>query len=138
MLKFAQTVVITLGAEGALISAHGFATEVIPAPKVSSVIDTNGAGDSFAGAFLYGIAAGHDLPTAARLAVNVASKLVQHNGPRLDKATYLDQLRSIWRAFLIKALQSFRPSKNPPSRRVVNLCSLVFLQRRDTHEVTDR
>ena len=95
LLKFAQTVVITLGAEGALISAHGFATEVIPAPKVTSVIDTNGAGDAFAGAFLFAVSSGHDLPTAARLAVSVASKLVQHNGPRLDKATYQDQLRSI-------------------------------------------
>ncbi len=65
-------VVITLGSHGSLIS-DGEAVEHIPATPVTAV-DTTGAGDSFVGAFVTGLMAGHDERTAAKLASKVAAK----------------------------------------------------------------
>ena len=50
----------------------------------ATAIDTNGAGDLFAGAFLYAITHGHDFPTAGKLAATAASQLVSEFGPRLS------------------------------------------------------
>ena len=60
----ADTFVITRGSDGAL-TFDGTALVEIPAHKVHAV-DTNGAGDMFAGAFLYAITNGEDFPTAGR------------------------------------------------------------------------
>ena len=47
-------------------------------------IDTNGAGDMFAGAFLYAITSGRSYGWAASLANDCAAKVVARFGPRLD------------------------------------------------------
>ena len=52
-------------------------------PKVKAV-DTNGAGDLFAGAFLYGITNGHSYADSGKLASLASSKLVTQFGPRLE------------------------------------------------------
>ncbi len=57
-----DTVVLTLGADGALVDDGGGRTRV-PAPDVDAV-DTTGAGDAFDGAFAVALAAG-DAPVAA-------------------------------------------------------------------------
>ena len=62
-----QHVVITLSAEGALIS-NAQETFNVVGRKVHA-IDANGAGDAFAGAFLYAVNAGLGLHTAAQLAI---------------------------------------------------------------------
>ncbi len=46
-------------------------------------VDTNGAGDMFAGAFLYAVSAGHDFETAGNLASLAAATTVSNFGPRL-------------------------------------------------------
>jgi len=46
-------------------------------------IDTNGAGDMFAGAYIFGITNGYDALAAGRLANRAAAELVTHYGPRL-------------------------------------------------------
>ncbi len=77
----ARTFAITLGAEGSLV----FDGERLSKVSGSSVkaIDTNGAGDMFAGAFLYGITQGQDFETAAKLANKAAAQVVSQYGPRL-------------------------------------------------------
>ncbi len=45
-------------------------------------IDANGAGDAFAGAFLYAVNAGLGLHTAAQLAILISSEVVSQFGPR--------------------------------------------------------
>ena len=45
-----EIVLVTLGAEGCLLSVRGTATRIPPAP--TTPIDSSGAGDSFSGAFL--------------------------------------------------------------------------------------
>ncbi len=72
---------ITLGPAGSLIY-DGNETFTVPTGKVD-VIDTNGAGDMYAGAFLYGLTHGMDYRTAAVLANRAASTIVTWFGPRL-------------------------------------------------------
>ena len=47
-------------------------------------VDTNGAGDMFAGAFLYGITHGHSYAEAGKLASLASSRVVTQFGPRLE------------------------------------------------------
>jgi sugar/nucleoside kinase (ribokinase family) len=82
----ADTFVITRGGEGAL-TFDGNTLEDIPPHKVLAV-DTNGAGDMFAGAFIYAITRGEDFPTAGRFASLAAGKVVANYGPRLPAADY--------------------------------------------------
>ena len=84
--QLANNFAITLGAEGAL-TFDGNELAKIPPHKVEAV-DTNGAGDMFAGAFLYAITRGEDFPTAGRFASLAAGKVVAQFGPRLPAADY--------------------------------------------------
>jgi len=84
--RVAKTFVITLGAEGAL-TFDGTTLTQIDAQKIKAV-DSNGAGDMFAGAFLYAITNGEDFPTAGRFASLAAGKIVENYGPRLPAADY--------------------------------------------------
>ena len=59
----------------------------IPPHRVEAV-DSNGAGDMFAGAFLYAITRGENFSTAGRFASLAAGKIVSQYGPRLGAAEY--------------------------------------------------
>ncbi|QIL90280.1 adenosine kinase [Microbulbifer sp. SH-1] len=72
---------ITLGADGALLW-DGEQEYRVTAPKVKA-IDTNGAGDMFAGAFLYGISREMGFVEAGELACRAAAQVVSQYGPRL-------------------------------------------------------
>jgi sugar/nucleoside kinase (ribokinase family) len=50
----------------------------------AKAIDTNGAGDMFAGAFLYAITSGKSYAWAAGLANDCAARVVAQFGPRLE------------------------------------------------------
>lgn len=84
--QIAGSFVITRGAEGA-ITWDGNELADIPPHKVHAV-DSNGAGDMFAGAFLYAITRGEDFPTAGRFASLAAGKIVANYGPRLPASDY--------------------------------------------------
>ncbi len=77
---------ITLGAEGALVFDGENSFDI--APHQVKAIDSNGAGDSFAGAFLYGLSQGWDFAKAGKLASLTSATVVTQYGPRLDKAGY--------------------------------------------------
>lgn len=79
--KSARTFAITLGSEGALVF-DGNKLSKVPGSSAKA-IDTNGAGDMFAGAFLYAITHGHDYISAAKLANKAAAQVVSQYGPRL-------------------------------------------------------
>jgi len=81
--KSAKKFVITLGEKGALIFDGKTFIDVEPY-KVKA-IDTNGAGDLFAGAFLYGITNGKSYADAGKLASLASSKVVTQFGPRLER-----------------------------------------------------
>ena len=84
--QIANSFVITLGADGAL-TYDGTELAEIPPHRVQAV-DSNGAGDMFAGAFLYAITRGEGFPTAGRFASLAAGKIVANYGPRLPAADY--------------------------------------------------
>lgn len=77
----ARSFAITLGAQGAYIF-DGQEAFTVAAPKIQAV-DTNGAGDMFAGAFLYALSRGSSFRAAAELAVRAAAQVVSQFGPRL-------------------------------------------------------
>ena len=84
--QVANSFVITRGADGA-ITFDGSELAEIPPHRVQAV-DSNGAGDMFAGAFLYAITRGEDFATAGRFASLAAGKIVANYGPRLSAADY--------------------------------------------------
>ncbi|HET6527948.1 MAG TPA: adenosine kinase [Balneolaceae bacterium] len=75
--------VITQGSNGALIFDGNSFIDI--APHHTKAVDTNGAGDIFAGAFLYGITNGLDYAAAGDLASLAGSKVVSQYGPRLKQ-----------------------------------------------------
>lgn len=80
--KFAKRFAITLGANGASIFDGETFIDIEPY-KVEAV-DTNGAGDMFAGAFMYGITNEHTYAEAGKIASLASSKVVTKYGPRLE------------------------------------------------------
>lgn len=82
--KVAKRFAITQGPNGAMIFDGDTFIDIEPY-KVSAV-DTNGAGDMFAGAFLYGITHGHTYAEAGKIASLASSKVVSKFGPRLEAA----------------------------------------------------
>ncbi|WP_057938237.1 adenosine kinase [Algoriphagus resistens] len=82
MKKLAKHFVITQGKNGALI--YDGDTFIDIEPYAITAIDTNGAGDMFAGAFMYGITNGHSYASSGKLASMASSKIVGQFGPRLQ------------------------------------------------------
>lgn len=80
----ARQFVITLGANGAII--YDGDTFIDIEPYRVRAVDTNGAGDMFAGAFLYGVTHGRSYADSAKLASLASSRVVTQFGPRLDPA----------------------------------------------------
>lgn len=78
----AKRFAITLGANGALI--YDGDTFIQIEPYSVRAVDSNGAGDMFAGAFLYGITNGHSFAEAGKLASLASSRVVSQFGPRLN------------------------------------------------------
>ena len=74
-----RSVVITLGALGAVVGAAGKA-EHLPAPHVAEVVDTTGAGDAFVGVLSAALLRGHSLLEAAAVGVEAASAAVRYPG----------------------------------------------------------
>ena len=80
--KLSCAFVVTAGSQG----AHYFDGRNIFFSKAKRVkaIDTNGAGDMFAGAFLYAINSGCSFKSAVYLANTCAAEVVSNFGPRLQ------------------------------------------------------
>jgi sugar/nucleoside kinase (ribokinase family) len=81
--QVAKKFVITQGANGAMIFDGDTFINIEPY-KVAAV-DTNGAGDMFSGAFLFGITHGHSMAEAGKLASLASSRVVAQWGPRLER-----------------------------------------------------
>jgi sugar/nucleoside kinase (ribokinase family) len=95
LLEYCQIAVVTDGANGAVI-AHQPNDEAevevydVATPAVANVIDTNGAGDNYAGAFLYALSQQYSLPECGRLASEISAHVIQQFGPRLASQDYRD------------------------------------------------
>ena len=83
-----NTFAITLGAKGALVF-DGDKIHEISGHNVNA-INTNGAGDLFAGSFMYGITNGFDYKKAGEFACEASAQLVQSYGARLTDELLLE------------------------------------------------
>lgn len=81
LLKDCQTVVIKRGSHGAIGKTRGGATQSVPAFP-ATVVDTTGAGDSFAAGFISQFAANKDLHRALMVGAEVAAHCVAIVGAR--------------------------------------------------------
>ena len=79
-----QEFAITRGSRGALVWDGQTLNDI--APVRVDAVDTVGAGDMFAGAFLYGLGRGWDHQRAGALASAASAKLVTSLGPRIAAA----------------------------------------------------
>lgn len=87
--KHSKTFVITMGEKGSLVfNGHEFRHIE---PYQTKVVDTVGAGDVFAGTFLYGVSQGYSYAQSGDLANYAASRVVSKFGPRLAK----DEIESV-------------------------------------------
>ena len=91
--KDAKRFVITQGSNGALIY-DGDTFIDIESYEVKAV-DTNGAGDMYAGAFLYGITNGMGYAGAGKLASLAGSRVVAQYGPRLEWHEMQELLKNV-------------------------------------------
>jgi sugar/nucleoside kinase (ribokinase family) len=82
LAPLATVVCLTRGPKGSVIIDRG-TPHAVAAPSIHAV-DSNGAGDMFAGAFLYAVTHGHTLQRAAWLANHAAAAVVSQYGNRLD------------------------------------------------------
>ena len=89
--QLARTVCLTRGPQGCVV-IEGDQQTVVPAATVKA-LDTNGAGDMFAGAFLYAVTHGHSHAHAAWLANQAAAQVVSQYGNRLT-AAIMDGLKA--------------------------------------------
>jgi sugar/nucleoside kinase (ribokinase family) len=82
------TASITAGAKGAYVVDAG-TVNFVPSLKVpkEKIVDTNGAGDSFASGFIYGLANGKNAVEAGQQGATWAAAVIQHAGaePRVGK-----------------------------------------------------
>jgi ribokinase len=73
--------VVTLGEAGCLV-ADGDTVSQHPALPPESIVDTVGAGDAFAGGLAAALAAGEELESAVRAALQAAAESLAHAGAR--------------------------------------------------------
>ena len=84
--NWTETVVLTLGANGALISHQGQTYYIDPLPI--HVLDTTGAGDAFAAGFLFGMT--HDMSPldSGRIGATLAGAVIEQTGSRYQGHAY--------------------------------------------------
>ncbi|WP_250658652.1 adenosine kinase [Alkalimarinus coralli] len=80
--RIAKRFAITLGSKGALVFDGEKQLNI--APHSIKAVDSNGAGDMFAGAFLYAITHGYSYQQAGDLASLASAEVVSNFGPRLE------------------------------------------------------
>ncbi|MEO0946723.1 MAG: adenosine kinase [Cyanobacteria bacterium J06641_5] len=84
---------ITLGAKGSLIFDGQSLIEIAPVPV--KAVDTVGAGDMYAGAFLYGITHAMSYERSGNLASLAAARLVTNLGARLETSVAQSLLQEV-------------------------------------------
>lgn len=90
LTQIADKVVVTLGSKGAIVISNNKQVEIEASPVTAK--DTNGAGDMFAGAFMYALTQGMSDRDAGMLASESAARIVATFGARLEKETQMGLL----------------------------------------------
>lgn len=83
-------VIVTLGADGAMIQTPGRAPLHVPGEPVRRVVDTIGAGDAHVGAVLLSLSRGRTIAQSVAFANRVASRVVEQEGAMIADAGLLE------------------------------------------------
>ncbi|MBC96457.1 MAG: adenosine kinase [Halobacteriovoraceae bacterium] len=94
LAKVSHQVAITQGPRGALLWDGNKEIDIVT--KKVEAVDTNGAGDLFAGAFMFALTHGHSFSEAGKLACACSSELVTQFGPRLKA----EQVKEIYKSII--------------------------------------
>lgn len=79
-----RTVIITHGAEPTIVATEGEKeTKTYAVQKVEDIVDTNGAGDAFAGGVLGALVAGKSIDEAVAVGQKLGAMCIGQNGPVL-------------------------------------------------------
>ena len=90
-----RVVVITQGASPTILAIQGEETREFPVKKPPTIVDTNGAGDSFVGGFLAYLALGKSYEEAIQAGAYCAYECIQYTGctfpekPSFDPTTFV-------------------------------------------------
>jgi len=74
---------LTRSSQGSVVIASD-EVHVLDAEKIDHVVDTTGAGDSYAAGFLYGLTQGKDLASCGRMGGILAAEIISHYGARAE------------------------------------------------------
>lgn len=80
ILEVVELLVVTLGEKGSKICRKGHPELLIPAAKISGVVDPTGAGDAYRGGFVAGLVRGLPLETAGRMGSVASAFVVERYG----------------------------------------------------------
>ncbi len=94
LAKRSHQVAITQGPKGALLWDGEREVDILT--RQVNAVDTNGAGDLFAGSFMYALTHGHSFAEAGKLACACSSELVTHFGPRLQAEKVKEIYKSVF------------------------------------------
>ena len=75
---------LTRGSQGSVVIS-GDNVHILKAEIVKNIVDTTGAGDSYAAGFLYGLTQGKDLAICGRIGGILAAEVISHYGGRVEK-----------------------------------------------------
>jgi len=84
---------ITKGAQGSVVIKDG--TEIHADAEKITPVDTNGAGDMFAGSFMHAYLQGYDIQACAEFSNFASSKIVETFGPRLNADGYAEVAKKL-------------------------------------------
>ncbi|MEM6649627.1 MAG: adenosine kinase [Pseudomonadota bacterium] len=77
---------VTQSEKGSIVYGPNSPAEEVPAVMPPQLVDTTGAGDAYAGGFLYGFTRDMPLAKCAHLGSLAASEVISHMGPRPERA----------------------------------------------------
>ena len=83
MVPFAA---VTRSEHGSIVFGPDLPPEAVSAVAPERLVDTTGAGDAYAGGFLYGFTRSIPLPDCAHLGSLAASEVISHMGPRPERS----------------------------------------------------
>ena len=87
------TSIITMGEKGSAVITSD---EIIHTPKANiEPVDTNGAGDMFAGSFMHAYLNGHSIKECSAFANYASSMVVTNFGPRVSDDKYREILNKL-------------------------------------------
>ncbi len=79
LLEYTENIITTLGEQGCSV-INGGEDAILPAAKVSRVVDPTGAGDGFRAGLIKGLADGRSVSEAAKVGLTSAAYAVEHHG----------------------------------------------------------